>query len=133
MIIPNRLIKLDYNPVRDVLSVEWPDFHYYSASEAAYTINIIVETVRQYDVKYLLTGTRKSTVDIPKSEYKEIILKFARDLTTTRLRKLARVVTDSTRRLNPISIREVRQEAQLKVAIEEFYSIEEALGWLASK
>ncbi|WP_162055576.1 hypothetical protein [Pontibacter pamirensis] len=61
MIIPNKLIKLDYN----------------SASEAAYTLNIIVETVRQYDVKYLLTDTRKSTVDIPTSEYKEIILKLA--------------------------------------------------------
>ena len=131
MIIPNSLIKLDYNPARDVLSVEWPDFHYYSASEAAYTLNIIVETVRQYDVKYLLTDTRKSTVDIPKSEYKEIILKFAKDLATTRLRKIARVVTDSTRRLKPI--REVRQEAQLEVAIEDFYSLEEALDWLASK
>lgn len=131
MIIPNTLIKLDYNPARDVLSVEWPDFHYYSTSEAAYTLNIIVETVRQYDVKYLLTDTRKSTVAIPQPEYKKIILKFARDLTTTRLRKLARVVTDSTRRLKPI--REVRQEAQLKVEIEDFYSVEEALDWLASK
>ncbi|WP_162056382.1 hypothetical protein [Pontibacter pamirensis] len=131
MIIPNKLIKLDYNPARDVLSVEWPDFHYYSASEATYTLDIIVETVRQYDVKYLLTDTRKSTVDIPKPEYKEIILKFAKNLTTTRLRKLARVVTESTRRLKPI--REVRQEAQLKVEIKDFYSVEEALDWLASK
>ncbi|MFD3002830.1 hypothetical protein ACFS7Z_20850 [Pontibacter toksunensis] len=113
------------------MSVEWPDFHYYSASEAAYTLDIIVETVRQYDVKYLLTDTRKSTVDIPQPEYKEIILKFARDLTTTRLHKLARVVTDSTRRLKPI--REVRQEAHLEVEIEDFYSVEEALDWLASK
>lgn len=131
MIIPNKLIKLDYNPARDVLSVEWPDFYYYSASEAAYTLNIIVETVRQYDVKYLLTDTRKSTVDIPQPEYKEIILRFARDLTTTRLRRLARVVTDSTRRLKPI--REVRQEAQLEVELRDFYSVEEALDWLALK
>ena len=131
MIIPNKLIKLDYNPARDVLFVEWPDFYYYSASEAAYTLNIIVETVRQYDVKYLLTDTRKSTVDIPKSEYREIILQFAKDLATTRLRKIARVVTESTSRLKPI--REVRQEAHLEVAIDDFYSIEEALEWLASK
>ena len=131
MIIPNKLIKLDYNPSRDVLSVEWPDFHYYSASEAAYTLNIIVETVRLYDVKHLLTDTRKSTVDIPRSDYREIILQFAKDLATTRLRKIARVVTESTSRLKPI--REVRQEAHLEVAIEDFYSLEEALDWLASK
>ena len=90
-----------------------------------------METVRQYDVKYLLTDTRKSTVDIPKSDYREIILKFAKDLATTRLRKIARVVTDSTRRLKPI--REVRQQAQLEVEIKDFYSVEEALDWLASK
>lgn len=131
MLIPNQLIKLDYDPARDVLSVQWPDFHYYSISEAAYTLDVIVETVKQYDVKYLLTDTRKSTVDIPNSEYKELILKFAKDLSTSRLHKIARVVTESTGRLKPI--REVRQEAQLEVEIQDFDTVQEAIDWLTSR
>jgi 6-pyruvoyl-tetrahydropterin synthase len=131
MIIPNSLIKLDYDPVLDVLSVEWPDFYYYSISEAAYTLDIIIETVKQYDVKYLLTDTRKSTVDITTSQYKEIILKFAKDLATTRLQKVARVVTEST--LREKSISEVKQEAHLTVPIRNFGKLEEALQWLTAK
>lgn len=131
MIIPNQLIKLDYAPARDVLSVVWPDFHYYSISEAAYTLDIIIETVRQYDVKCLLTDTRKSTIDIPEPKYKEIILKFAQDLTTTRLRKVARVVTESTLREGPIH--EVAHQAHLSIPIHNFYSMEDALGWLSSQ
>lgn len=130
MIIPNNLIKLDYDPAWDVLSVEWPDFHYYSVSEATYTLDIIVEAVRLYDVKRLLIDNRKSTVDIPESEYKEAILRFAKDLALTRLRKIARVVPESA--LGERLIRGVRQEAHLDVEAENFATIDEALGWLTS-
>lgn len=128
MIIPNHLIKLDYDPAWDVLSVEWPDFHYYSVSEAAYTLDIIVETVRLYDVKRLLIDNRKSTVDIPESEYREVVLRFAKDLALTRLRKIARVVPDSA--LGERLIRGIRQEAHLDVEAENFAAVGEALGWL---
>lgn len=130
MIIPNPVVKLDYDPAKDVLSVEWPDFNGYSVSEAVYILDIVVETVKGYDVKYLLTDTRNRMVGVPDSRYKEIILKFAKDLAATRLQKLARIVTESSLREKPI--REARQEALLTIPMRNFYSMEEALSWFAS-
>lgn len=130
MIIPNPIVKLEYDPVRDVLSVEWPEIRDYTVSEAVYILNTVIETVRRYDVKYLLTDTRKGTVDIPEHQYREIIVKFARDLATTRLQKIARVVTESTRREG--LIHEVTNQAHLSIPIHNFYSMEDALSWLSS-
>lgn len=101
MIIPNPLVKLDYNPAEDVLAVVWPDFRDYAVSEAVHILDIVLDTLRCYDVKYLLTDTRGRMVDVPDTQYKEIILNFAKGLATTRLRKLARVVTESSLREEP--------------------------------
>lgn len=131
MIIPNPVVKLEYNPAQDVLFVEWPEVRDYSVSEAAYTLDVIVETVKFYDVKYLLTDVRKGIVEIPELQYKEVILKFAKGLATTRLQKLARVITASTLREKPVE--EVRQEAQLTIPFKNFYNVEEAFKWLISK
>ena len=131
MIIPNPVVKLHYNPAQDILSVEWPEVHDYSVGEADYVLNVVVETVKYYDVKYLLTDVRKGIVDIPEPQYKEMILKFAKGLAATRLQKLARVVTESTLREEPI--REVRQKAQLAVPFKNFNSVEEAVDWLTFK
>lgn len=131
MVIPNPVVKLDYNPARDILSVEWPEVHDYSIAEAEYTLDAIVETVRCYDVKYLLTDVRKGIVDIPEPRYREMILRFAKGLAATRLQKLARVVTEVTVREEPIN--EVRQEARLVVPFRNFVDVEEALKWLTEK
>ena len=131
MIIPNPLVRLDYDPARDVLKVAWPDFRDYSVSEAVHVLEIVIETVRCYDIKYLLTDTRGRMVEVPDARYKAIILKFSKDLAATRLRKLARVVTESTRRDRPIQ--EVRQEAGLTVPMRNFESVAQALSWFASE
>ena len=131
MIIPNPVVKLDYNPAKDVLIVEWPDVQEYTTSQAIYTLDVVIETLKFYDVKYLLTDTRNGIIDIPAPRYKEIILKFAKDLSTTRLQKLARVVTEKTVREKPLN--EVKQEAQLSTQIKSFLNVEEALDWLTNK
>lgn len=131
MIIPSPLIRLDYNPTTDILSVEWPDVHEYSVSEAEHVLDIVVQTARRYDVKYLLTDTRRGVVDVPEQRYRELILGFARNLSTTRVRKLARVVTRETLRESAIS--QVTQQTGLAVPIRSFYSTEEAMDWLISR
>ncbi|MFD3001358.1 hypothetical protein ACFS7Z_13370 [Pontibacter toksunensis] len=130
MIIPDPVVKLDYDPARDVLFVAWPDFSEYTVSEAEYVLSVVIETVRTYDIKYLVTDTRNRMVQVPDSRYKAIILQFAKDLVGTRLQKLARVVTESTAREKPIS--EVRQETNLTIPMRNFGSVEEAMDWLTS-
>jgi nucleotide-binding universal stress UspA family protein len=131
IIMPNPLVKLDYSPAEDVLSVAWPDFSDYAVSEAVHILDIVLDTLRCYDVKYLLTDTRGRMVDVPDTKYKEIILNFAKGLAKTRLQKLARVVTESSLREEPIN--QVRQETHLTIPLRNFYSVEEAFGWLTSK
>ncbi|AKD03022.1 hypothetical protein POKO110462_09460 [Pontibacter korlensis] len=126
MIIPNPLVKLDYNP-GDILTVEWPNFNDYSVSEAIHILNIVIEAVRYHDIKYLLTDTRNRMVDIPDAQYKETVMKFAEDLRTTRLQRLARVVTANTVREKPIN--EIREKARLTIP----FKMEEALEWLVSE
>ncbi|GHA81321.1 hypothetical protein [Pontibacter akesuensis] len=131
MIIPSPVIRLDYNPATDVLSVEWPDVREHSLGEAEHLLDVVVQAVRLYDVRYLLTDTRKGVVDVPEQRYRELLLRFTRSLAATRVRKLARVVTVDTLREGPIS--QVTRESALAVPIRSFYSTEEALGWLTSK
>ena len=130
MIIPNPVIKLDYNPARDVLLVDWPDFREYSLSEAKYTLDVIIETLKLYDVKYILSDTRKGVIEIPEQQYKELLFIFANDLKTTRVQKLARIVNDNTLREKPIN--EVKTAAQVTIPVESFYSEKEAMNWLIS-
>lgn len=131
MNIPDPLVKLDYNPALDILIVEWPDFRQYSLYESVYVLDKVIETIRHYDVKYLLTDTRYKMVDISDSEYKKIILKFALGLETSRLQKLARIVTEST--LRERTITEVKQEVQLTIPLKNFFNKKEAVNWLISK
>lgn len=131
MVIPNPVIKLNYDPARDVLSVVWPDVHDDMMSETMYILDTIVESVKLYDIKYLLIDARKGVISIPVHAYKAIMLKFTWDLEATSLQKLARVVTAGSQRERQIN--EVTQEILLPVPIMSFYSVEDALGWLTSR
>ena len=131
VVIPNPVIRLDYDPARDVLLVVWPDVHNYMMSETVYTLDTVVESVKLYDVKYLLIDARKGVIDVPEPEYKALMLKFARELAATHLQKLARVVTAGSQRERQID--EVTQEIHLSMPMRNFYSVEAALGWLTSR
>lgn len=43
MIIPNPILKLDYDSAGHMLSVEWPGFRDYSVNEAVHILDIIIE------------------------------------------------------------------------------------------
>lgn len=131
MNIPNTQIRLDYDPANDVLSVEWPDVHDYTASEAVYILERVLETARLYGVRYLLADIRKGAVGVPEPRYKNIILQFIRGLAETRVEKFARVVGPETLREELIS--KVTREARLTVPVRSFYSKKEALGWLTTR
>ncbi|MCC9167273.1 hypothetical protein [Pontibacter harenae] len=131
MIIDNPIVKLDYDIAKDILCVEWPNVHDYSISETTYVLDTIVSTIRYYDIKSLLTDTRKGIIGITSQQYLEIIFKFAQDLAKTRIEKLARVVTEETLRAQQIS--EVSQKANLTVPIRNFSDFDEAVAWLCQR
>ena len=130
MIIPNKFIRLDYNPTTDVLLIDWPNMHDYSLPEVKYIIDEIVETVKHYDIKRILTDTRQSVITVDSAEYAGIINQLALDLANTRLQKFARITTP-----DPNRERIARDAAALVVGAIQykgFENSEEAIKWLTA-
>ncbi|WP_299986756.1 hypothetical protein [uncultured Pontibacter sp.] len=128
MIIPNKFLKLDYNPTKDILLVEWPNMHNYTLPEVTYIINEVVETVRSYDIKRILTDTRQSKVTVPMEEYAGIINNLALQLATTRLQKFAKLKTADPDRETISS-----NAAALvvgSITYRSFESMDDAIEWL---
>lgn len=130
MIIPNKFIKLDYNPTTDVLFIEWPNMHEYSLPEVKYIIDEIVETVKHYDIKRILTDSRESAITVDKAAYSSMINQLALDLSKTRLLKFARLATP-----DPNREQIARDAAALvvgEIQYKSFESTEEAIEWLTA-
>ncbi|MFC6996847.1 aldo-keto reductase family protein [Rufibacter roseus] len=131
MIISNKLLHLDYDPSIDVLFVEWPDFNNYSLAELHYTLESLVETIRSYDIKNLLVDATKTVVAIDQGDYEEISGKFAQNLLTTRLQKLARLVSDSSVRERHVE--NFKKKSNFSFELESFSTKEEALAWIRDR
>ncbi|MCC9167374.1 STAS/SEC14 domain-containing protein [Pontibacter harenae] len=128
----NDIIKLEYAPAIDVLFIEWPDFQELIMPEVKASIKVLIENIRNYDVKYLLIDVSKSVVKLSGEEYKAIMVQFVYDLVnTTRLQKMARIVTTDAEREKRIS--EIRDETNPSFQYKTFTNREEAMAWLVEK
>lgn len=128
MIIPNKFLKLDYNPTYDVLFVEWPNMHDYTMPEVTYIIDEVIQAVRSYDVKRILTDTRQSKVTVPLEEYAKVVNQLALQLASTRLQKFAKLNTRDADR-EAISSNAAALVVG-SVAYRSFDDIDEAIAWL---
>jgi hypothetical protein len=126
------IITLDYNPVTDVLVSEMPNPKQFGLSEVSFCLGLIVENVRNYDIKNLLLDSSKSTVDLEDEAYKAISIQFAKDLFSTRLQRIARVsTTDASREEKAAKLTtELKQELKLPMQFKNFTSQAEAMQWL---
>jgi len=130
----NSLIILDYTPSSDILSVVWPNAEPYNLAEIRRTLDILVESIRNYDVKKLLIDASQTTVssELNEAEYKSIVIQFAHDLTKTRLQKSARITTSD--KIREIKSRELSAtiitDTKLAVDSQIFSTKDEAITWL---
>lgn len=124
----NSLVRLNYNPATDILDVDCPDFNPLIMAEVKEAFNIIVDTVKHYDVKKLLIDSSKAQIDVSDKSHREVLVKFARDLMATRLQKFARVGTDDT--LREDSVNRAKEDAMFSIAFQSFPDKATALSWL---
>ena len=132
MIIYSGIITLDYNPATDVLATSMPDVRQFGMAEVSFCLGLIVENIRNYDIKKLLLDASNSLVEVEDEAYKAMATKFAMDLMKTRLKKIARVETADAKREEKSAkmSRELKQELNLPMEFRNFSSKEEAMGWL---
>jgi hypothetical protein len=132
MLIHNGIIKLDYNPATDVLVTSMPDIKQFELSEVSFCLGLIVESIINYDIKFLLLDSSKSVIEIDANAYKAISTRFAMDLMRTRLKKIARLqTTDAIREEKSGKIAtELKQELNLPIQFKNFDNPAEAMDWL---
>ncbi|WP_210489146.1 hypothetical protein [Rufibacter aurantiacus] len=130
----SHLLTIDYNPSTDILFTQWPSAHPYNLAEVENALHILVETIRNYDVKRLLIDASTTKIDpnLDEERYKGIIMRFAMDLMKTRLQKSARILTaDKAREARSQEIaQEVTQKTHLTVQSQYFATKAEAEAWL---
>ncbi|WP_347157792.1 hypothetical protein [Pontibacter chitinilyticus] len=132
LLFQNSLIKLDYNPATDIAVAEYPDLHNYLLPEIKHSIDLMVDTLRSYDVKLLiLDGTRTvSTVEVEQG--REIAIYLAAGLMKTRLQKLARMqsVADNVEQRAQDNVKHIEKTQVPPFQIQAFTSRAEAIEWL---
>jgi len=132
MIIYSGIITLNYNPATDVLDTSMPDVKQFGLSEVSFCLQLIVESIRNYDIKKLLLDSSKSVVEVEDEPYKAVTTKFGTELMGTRLKKIARVATADARREEKSATvsAELRRELNFPVEFRNFTSKAGAMEWL---
>ena len=134
ILFENSVIKLDYDPATDILHVAYPDLHDFLLPEIKHSINILVDTVKHYDVKRLLLDSSKTSVTVNSDESREIAVYLAAGLSTTRVQKVARVQShsNSVEQLAQGNINHINSTQQLPFQLQNFTSKAVALEWLVA-
>lgn len=130
ILFKNGIISLDYDPTKDIIFVDMPTVNHVVMPEVREALRIIVEHVRNYDVKNLLVDARETEVDVSEETYASMVAEFSQNLMATRLKKLARIVTTSVVRENVV--KKVYQENKLTVEFQSFTDLDTAIKWLES-
>jgi len=132
IIFSNGLVTLDYDPATDILAVDLPDIRNFGITEVERSLQIVVETITNYDIKKLFLDSSKAIIEVDDEAYRNIILNFSRDLMKTRLKYLARIgssLASQEKRANKVA-QEAIQVTALPILFRNFSNTTEALAWL---
>ena len=126
------LIEMDYDVASDILLVKWLASDTSTSLELGYSMNLLVDKVRSYDIKKLLIDAREDVVGITDEEYVEINVEFANNLANTRLERVARLGTTNINRENFVKslVEDVTSLTRTSLIYKEFNNEATAIVWL---
>ncbi|WP_137758066.1 hypothetical protein [Pontibacter sp. SGAir0037] len=126
------MIKLNYDPATDILEVLYPDLHDYLMPEIKHSINTLVDTVKNYDIKKILLDSSRTIISVGQQESREIASYLASGLAASRLQKLARLQSASStiEAISDSNVQYIRQAGLLPFDIQNFNNKTEAIAWL---
>jgi hypothetical protein len=128
----NSLIKLDYDPATDILQAEYPDLDRLHLSEIKHNFSVMVEVIRNYDVKRLLLDASQTDVSLSDEENRQLNMELASQLSKTRLQKLARIQPrDPGQEIKAqVNINLMKQAGLFTYELENFPNRAQAMAWL---
>jgi hypothetical protein len=128
VLFQNSLITLKYNPVTDIVEIDYPDLHDYLLPEIKHSIDALVESVRNYDVKKLLLDSSQTIVSVREEESREVALYLAQGLVQTRVQPLSAVIETRAQE----NVQHVQKVWSLPFQLRHFTVKADALTWLMS-
>ena len=135
VIYSDSLIYLDYDPKTDILWVKWPNLVDEPMLIVKPTIEKIPETIKYFHVSKLLVDTKNTNTNIPEEEFKRMSKEFVEALSTSNLKKVARVVyAEPLRELRAkILLDDLSAWLAPDLKIREFQDVKSAFAWLESE
>jgi hypothetical protein len=132
ILFQDNLVVLDYDPATDILYVQWPDIRLLSLVELEYSYRLICENIEAYDIKKLLVQGTRTNSDIYDPDYKGLLYELVKALFSTRLQKVARIVSADANREEVLSryFEVWIEELQPALEFRRFDQKEEAYKWL---
>ncbi|RNI24083.1 hypothetical protein [Rufibacter latericius] len=121
-------LNLEYDPATDIMSVSFPPVSDILVPEISSSFGIIVEHVRNYDSKKLLFDARDTQVDVGEEVFAPVIAHFVKSLTSTRVQKIARIISSSHFREHVV--RKVFKGNKLPIQFQSFTEVAPAISWL---
>ncbi|HEY4650436.1 MAG TPA: hypothetical protein VIG72_03435 [Pontibacter sp.] len=134
ILLQNSIVTLHYNPATDILEVQYPDLHGFLLPEIKHTINLMMDVIRNYDVKRLLLDSTRTVISVTEEESRDVATYLAAGIMTTRVEKVARVQSGSKKVEETASnnIRHIQQSTTLPFQLRNFTEYHAAIAWLAS-
>lgn len=105
-----------------------PDIRQSELTQVNYCLEHIIEAVNSYHICNLLIDCSMSVIEVEDSTYNAIAKEFSTALKSTRLKKLAWVVTPKARLYSAL-----RQELNPPIEFKGFSSETAAMNWLTER
>lgn len=130
----NSIIRLEYNPATDILEIKYPDLQKFILLEVKESLRLMVETIRNYDVKRLLMDASSTIIELNDEDNRNLSLHLAAELAKTRLQKVARIhpIDPSKEVRAQENIRQIEKEGLMPFELRTFNDRTAAIHWLKS-
>ncbi|AKD03430.1 hypothetical protein POKO110462_05640 [Pontibacter korlensis] len=126
------LCELEYDAATDILTARWLQSKTSTLAELSYTMQVLLDTIRNYDIKRLLIDAHEDVEGVSDVEYVDLNVEFAKKLVQTRLQKIARLGNPNHNRENFIEAlaEDLLAQPTTLVAFQNFTDERSAIQWL---
>jgi len=135
ILFENSIIKLNYDPSTDILEIQYPDLKDYLLPEIKHSIDVMVDIIKNYDIKRLLLDSTKTTSSVTEEQSRDIATYLATGIAKTRVEQVARLqspVPETEERAQK-NIQKLHQTMEMPFQLLNFTDKILALNWLQGK
>jgi hypothetical protein len=131
----NGYIVLECDAATSILYAACPDMKQEEMLHIYAPFSVMVKTLKEKHIPYLLLDASNSQLNMPQEDYKIILSQLCTDLASTSLQKLARLVSPDEKRESIFRqfLKEIGSPNSMPYAIENFTSKQAAVAWLGKK